>query len=84
MQTTGRLRVRAARIRNAADDARLLNQHATAAQENLFSIAVDKNDNIVEVSSHIIARVPPPSDSSQQLSLYLYDQTYPSGRLRAP
>ena len=48
-ESMGRLRVTAGKIRNAADAARLLSQHSTAAQANLFSIAVDKNGNIVEV-----------------------------------
>jgi len=49
MQTTGRLRVTSGKIRNPAAAAQLLSQFSTAAQENLFTIAVDKNDNIVEV-----------------------------------
>ena len=49
MESTGRLDHTASKIRNPADAARLLIQHSTAAQENLFTIAVDKNDNIVEV-----------------------------------
>ena len=54
MQTTGRLRVTSGKIRNAAAAAQLLSQHSTAAQENLFTIAVDKNDNIVEVHRYRI------------------------------
>ena len=46
MKSTGRLSGHASQIRNPAATARLLSQNATAAQENLFSIAVDKNDNI--------------------------------------
>jgi len=40
MQTTGRLRVTAGKVRNPADAARLLSQFSSAAQENLFTIAM--------------------------------------------
>jgi len=49
MASTGRLKSGRGKIRNHAAAARLLSQFSTAAQENLFSIAVDKNDSIVEV-----------------------------------
>ena len=38
----------ASKIRNPSHTARHLSQQSTAAQENLFTIAADKNDNIVE------------------------------------
>ena len=46
MQTTGRLRVTAGKVRTAADAARLLSQFSNSAQENLFTIAVDMDPPI--------------------------------------
>lgn len=49
MESTGRFDNTASKIRNPSDTARHLSHQSTAAQENLFTIAVDKNDNIVEM-----------------------------------
>ena len=46
METTGRLAIGSGKVRNPADAARLLSPYSTAAQENLFTIAVDMDPPI--------------------------------------